>query len=77
MLQEAAVGFCNGGSSGYNAGGYNSGGGGYDIGSYTMVARSALHKQLCLEFGLSYNCVCIISEGPLMYDVTCLKTLSS
>ena len=39
-----------------------------------MVACSALHKQLCWEFGVSHNCVCIISEGPLMYVVTCLET---
>ena len=52
-------------------------GGGYSIGGYTMVACSALHKQLCWEFGVSHNCVCIISEGPLMYVVTCLETLCS
>ena len=39
-----------------------------------MVACSALHKKLCWEFGVSYNCVCIISEGPLIYVVTCLET---
>ena len=71
MLQEAAVGSCNGGGGRYNIGGCNSGGS-YNVGSYTMVARSALYKQLCWEFGVSHNCVCIISEGPLMYVVTCL-----
>ena len=48
--------------------------GGYNVGSYTMVACSTLHKQLCWEFGVSHNCVCIISKGPLMYVVTCLGT---
>ena len=43
----------------------------------TMVLCSALHKQLCWEFGVSHNCICIISEGPLMYVVTCLETLCS
>ena len=62
VLQEAAVGGCNAGCSGYN------------IGGYAMVVCSTLHKQLCWEFGVSYNCVCIISEGPLMYVVTCLGT---
>ena len=47
-------------------------GGSYNVGSYTMVACSTLHKQLCWEFGVSHNCICIISEGPLMYVVTCL-----
>ena len=61
MLQEAAVGGCNGG--GYNVGGCN-GGGGYNVGGYTMVACSTLHKQLCWEFGVNHNCVCIISEPP-------------
>ena len=42
-----------------------------------MVACSALHKQLCWEFGVSHNCICIISEGPLMYVVTCLEILCS
>ena len=42
-----------------------------------MVACSALHKQLYWEFGVSHNCVCIISEGTLMYVVTCLETLCS
>ena len=42
-----------------------------------MVAYSALHKQLCWEFGVNHNCVCIISEGPLMYVVTCLESLCS
>ena len=74
MLQKAAVGSCNGGHGGYNIGGYNSGSG-CNIGGYTMVAFSALHKQLCREFWLSHNCVCIISEGPLMYVMTCLETL--
>ena len=73
MLQEAAVGGCRGSSGGYNIGGCN-GGGGYNVGGYTMVACSALYKQLCWEFGVSHNCVCIISEGPLMYIVTCLET---
>ena len=76
MLQEAAVGGCSGGCGGENVGGYN-GGGGYSVGGYTMVVCSALHKQLCWEFGVSHNCVCIISEGPLMYVVTCLETLCS
>ena len=48
--------------------------GGYSIGGYTMVVCSALHKHLCWEFGVSHNCVCTISEGPLMYVVTCLET---
>ena len=65
MLQEAAVGGCNDGGGSYNVGGCN-GGGGYNVGSYTMVACSALHKQLCWEFRVSHNCVCIISEGPLL-----------
>ena len=73
VLQEAAVGGCNGGRGGYNVGGYY-GGGGYNVGGYAMVVCSALHKQLCWEFGVSHNCVCIISEGPLMYVVTCLET---
>ena len=73
MLQEAAVGGCNGGGGGYNVGGCNSGGS-YNVGSYAMVACSTLHKQLCWEFGVSHNCVYIISEGPLMYVVTCLGT---
>ena len=54
VLQEAVVDSCNGNHGGYNVGGY------------TMVACSALHKQLCWEFGVNHNCVCIISEGPLM-----------
>ena len=49
-------------------------GSGYSVGGYTMVACSALHKQLCWEFGVSHNCICILSEGPLMYVVTCLET---
>ena len=72
MLQEAAVGGYNVGG-GYNIGGCNSGGI-YNIGGYTMLACSALYKQLCWEFGVSYNCVCIISGGPLMYVVTFLGT---
>ena len=73
MLQEAVVGGCNGGGSGYNIGGCN-GGSGYNVGGYTMVAYIALHKQLYWEFGESHHCICIISEGPLMYVVTCLGT---
>ena len=73
MLQKAAVGGCNGGDSGYNVGGCNCGGS-YNVGGYTIAACSALHKQLCWEFGVSYNCVCIIAKGPLMYVVTCLET---
>ena len=73
MLQEAAVGGCNGSGGDYNISGCNSGGG-YNVSGYTMVACSTLHKQLCWEFGVSYNCVCNISEGPLMYIATCLKT---
>ena len=51
MLQEAAVGGCNGGCGGYNVGGYNvggynGGGSSYNVGGYTMVAFSTLHKQL-------------------------------
>ena len=61
VLQEAAI-------DGYY------GSGGYNIGGYTMVVFSSLHKQLCWEFRVSHNCVCIISEGPLMYVVTCLGT---
>ena len=73
VRQKAAVGGCNGGgSSGYNVGGWNSGSS-YNIGGYTMVACSALYKQLCQEFGVSHNCVCIISGGPLIYVVTCLE----
>ena len=76
--KKAAVGGCNGGRSGYNVGSYNVdgyyGGGGYNVGGYAMVVCSTLHKQLCWEFGVSHNCVCIISEGPLMYVVTCLGT---
>ena len=73
MLKEAAGGDCNGGGSGYNVGSCN-GGGGNNVGGDTMVVCSALHKQLCWEFGVSHNCVCIISEGPLMYIVTFLGT---
>ena len=71
VLQEAAVVGCNGSSGGhYNIDGCNSGGG-YNLGGYTIVACSAIHKQLCWEFGVSHNCVCIISKGPLIYVVTC------
>ena len=73
VLQEAAVGGCNGGCGGYNVGGYYDSSG-YNVGGYAIVVCSALHKQLCWEFGVSHNCVCIISEGPLMYVVTCLET---
>ena len=73
MLQEAAVAGCNGGAGGYNIGGCNSSGS-YNIGGYTMIACSALYKQLYWEFGVSHNCVCIISKGPLMYVVNCLGT---
>ena len=73
VLQEAADGGYNGCHGGYNIGHYY-GGSGYNIAGYTMVSCSALHKQLCWEFGVSHNCVCIISEGPLMYVVTCLET---
>ena len=45
VLQEAAVGGCNGGRGDYNVGGYH-GGGGYNVGSYAMVVCSALYKQL-------------------------------
>ena len=72
MLQEAAVGGCNS-SGGYNSGSYNSDDS-YNIGGYTRVVHSTLYKHLCWEFGVSHNCVCIISEGPLMYVVTCLET---
>ena len=77
MLQEAVVGSCNGGGGSYNIGGYNSGGGSYNVGGYTMVACSALYKQLCWEFGANHNCVCTISEGFLMYVVTCLEIFSN
>ena len=73
MLQEAAVGGCSGSSGSYNFGGCN-GGGGYNISGYTMVACNALHKQLYWEFGVSNNCVCIISDIPFLYVVTCLGT---
>ena len=76
MLQEAAVGGCSGGHGRYNVGSYNSSSN-YSVGGYTMVTFSALHKQLCWEFRVSHNCVCIISEGPLMYIVTCLETFCS
>ena len=73
MLKEAAVGGCNGGGGNYNVGGCN-GGNSYNVGGFTMVACRSLHKQLYLEFGVSHNCVYIISEGPLMYVVICLET---
>ena len=73
VLQEALVGGCNGGCGGYNIGGYY-GSGGYIVGGYAMIVCSTLYKQLCWEFGVSHNCVCIISEGPLIYVVTCLET---
>ena len=73
MLQEAAIGDCNGGGGSYNVGGCN-GGGVYNVGSYTMVTHSALHKQLYWEYGVSHNCICIISETPLIYVVTCFET---
>ena len=76
VLQKAAVGGCNIGHGGYNTGGYY-GGGSYNVGGYAMVVCSTLHKQLCWELGVSHNCFCIISEGPLMYVVTCLETLCS
>ena len=72
-LQEATVGGCSGSGSGYNVGSCN-GSGNYNVGGYTMAACSALHKQLCWECGVSHNCICIISEGPLIYVVTCLET---
>ena len=73
MLQEAIVGGCNGGCSGYNLGGYY-GGSTYNVGGYTIVACSALHKQFFWYSWVNHNCVCIISEGPLMYIATCLET---
>ena len=73
VLQEALVGGCNVGCGGYNVGSYY-GGGSYNVGGYAMVVYSTLHKQLCREFGVNHNCVCIISKGPLMYVVTCLGT---
>ena len=45
VLQEAVVGGYNGGGGDYNIGVYN-GCDGYNVGSYTMVAHSALYKQL-------------------------------
>ena len=36
VLQEAAVGSCNGDCGGYNVGGYY-GGGSYNVGGYAMV----------------------------------------
>ena len=68
MLQEAAVGSCNGGVSGYNSDSCNSN----NIGSNTIVVCGSPHKQLCWKLGVSHNCVCIIFEGPLIYIVTCL-----
>ena len=65
MLQEAVVGGCNGGSGGYNTGGYNNGSS-YNIDGYTMVVLRTLYKQLCWEFGVNHNHICIISEVPLM-----------
>ena len=65
VLQEAVGGGCNSSRGGYKIGGYY-GGGSYNVSGYTMVVDSALHKQLCWEFGVSHNCVCIISKGPLM-----------
>ena len=41
---------------------------------YFHIVLFIYNKQLYWEFGLSHNCVCIISEGPLMYIVTCLET---
>ena len=76
MLQAAEVGGCNGGHGGYNIDGYY-GGGSYNVGCFAMVVCSALGKQLCWEFGVSHNCICNISEGPLMYVVACLETLCS
>ena len=76
MLQEAAVGSCNGGHGNYNIGGYYNGSG-YNVVSYAIVVCSALHKQLCWELGVNHNCICIISEGPLMYAMTYLETLYS
>ena len=52
MLQEGAVGGCNGGSGGYNIGSYN-GSSSHNIGGYTMVARSTLQKQFYWEFGVT------------------------
>ena len=51
----------------------SNGSGGYNVGGYIMEAFSALHKQLCWEFGVSHNCVCIMSEGLLINVVTCYK----
>ena len=76
MLQEAVVDGCNCSSGGYNVGDYN-GASSYNVGGYTMVVHSTLYKQLCWEFGVNHNFVCIISEGPLIYIVTCLETLCS
>ena len=66
VLQEAVVGCCNIGSC--------NGSSGYNVGGYTMVVCSALHKQFCWEFVVSHTCVCIIYEGPLIYVVICLET---
>ena len=47
VLQEAAVGGCNGDHSGYNISGYYDGSG-YNVGGYAMIVCSTLHKQLRL-----------------------------
>ena len=66
---------CNGGGSSYNVSDHNGGGGrGYNVGGYTIIVRRALYKQLCWEFDVNHNCICIISEGISMYVVTCLET---
>ena len=62
VLQEAAVGGCNGGSVGYNIGGYN-GSSGYNIGSYTIVVHSSLYKQLCLDYILGPFCKYLTTQG--------------
>ena len=66
---KAVLGRYNGGGS-YNFGGCNSSSG-YNIGGYIMVACSALHKQLYWEFGVSHNCICIISEGVRFTMAVC------
>ena len=43
VLQEAAVGGCNGGSGGYNVGSCNDSGS-YNVGGCIMVVHSALYK---------------------------------
>ena len=73
---RSVVGGFNGGGGSFNIGGYN-GGSSYNVGGYTMVVHSTLHKQLCWEFGVSHNYLCITSKGPLMYVLTCLETLCS